>query len=135
MQALFRRLGSDGSYYEAAVPAVSGSTEIQVPFDDTVFSAERLPDLHRPSGSEPRIVQCIQCLLHCQRMRTVTRFPGAIPAQTLNPSGHWANYLFPALVGQRGIIDCSSNTQIGAIGIRALGTNALSTLPVIVIVP
>ena len=28
-------------------------------------------------------------------------------------------------------MDCTSNTEIGAIGIRALGANALSSLPVI----
>jgi hypothetical protein len=39
IQALFRRLGSDSSYYEAAVPSSTGNFEIQIPFDATTFVA------------------------------------------------------------------------------------------------
>src|SRR5438552_2048577 len=51
--------------------------------------------------------------------------PNAVSVPALNPLVHWANYLFPALTGQRGTLDCSSNTKIGPIGLRALGTNAV----------
>jgi hypothetical protein len=130
IQALFRRQGSDGSYYEAAVPSTSGSNEIQVPFDATTFSA---------NGSQIYTGLAIANLstssnasLSCNaRDSSGNPIPGAISAPDLNPLGHWAAYIFPALVGKRGTIDCSSDTQIGAVGIRALGTNALSSLPVI----
>ena len=45
--------------------------------------------------------------------------------------GHWAGYLFPALAGKRGTIDCTSNTIISATALRFIGTNAFSSLPVI----
>jgi hypothetical protein len=56
---------------------------------------------------------------------------GAVSVPALSPLGHWGNYLFPLLVGLRGTLDCTSTTTVGAIGIRAIGTNAISTLPVI----
>ena len=59
--------------------------------------------------------------------------PNAVSVPILNPLGPWADYLFPAPTGQRGALDCSSNAKVGAIGLRALGTNAISTLPVITI--
>ena len=38
IQALFRE-ASNGTYYEAAVPSNSGSTEFEIPFDATTFAA------------------------------------------------------------------------------------------------
>jgi hypothetical protein len=57
--------------------------------------------------------------------------PNALSIPTLPPGGHWANYLFPALMGKRGTLDCSASTSVGAIGLQFLGTNAFSTLTVI----
>jgi hypothetical protein len=57
--------------------------------------------------------------------------PNAINVPVLNPLGHWADYLFPALNGVRGTIDCSSNNSIAGIGLRFIGTKAFSSLPVI----
>jgi len=134
IQALFRRLGSNGSYYEAAVPVATGSSEIQVPFDDTTFSGNGSQiytglAVANLDGSNSANLSCTA------KDSDGNPIPNAISAPMLNPLGHWANYLFQPLVGQRGTIDCKSNTQIGAIGIRALGTNTLSSLPVIVIAP
>ncbi len=53
------------------------------------------------------------------------------PASILPPKGHWAGYLFPALTGKRGTIDCSAGTLIAATALRFIGTNAFSSLPVI----
>jgi hypothetical protein len=39
--------------------------------------------------------------------------------------------VFPALSGLRGTLDCVSNTRVGAIALRAIGTNAISSLPVV----
>ena len=49
---------------------------------------------------------------------------------TLAPLGHWAAYQFPLLTGQRGTIDCVSNTNVSATALRFLGS-ALSSLPVV----
>jgi hypothetical protein len=57
--------------------------------------------------------------------------PNALTVPVLNPTGHWASDLSAALAGLRGTLDCASNTKIGAIGLRFLGTNAMSSLPVI----
>lgn len=130
IQALFRRRGSDGSYYEAAIPAATGSNEVQVPFDATTFSGNGSQiytglAIANLDASKSANLSCVA------RDSAGNVIPNAISAPVLNPLGHWANYLFPALTGLRGTLDCTSNTQIGAIGIRALGTNALSSLPVI----
>jgi hypothetical protein len=130
IQALFRR-EANGNYYEAAVPSTSGSNEIEVPFDATTFSGNgdqiytglAIANL---DVSNPANVSCTA------RDSAGNVIPGAISVPTLNPLGQWANYTFPALIGLRGTLDCKSSTLIGAIGIRALGTDALSSLPVIV---
>ncbi len=130
IQALFRRRGSDGSYYEAAVPAVTGSHEVQVPFDATTFSANG-SQIYTGLGIANLDTNNSANLSCTARDSQGNDIPNAISAPPLNPLGHWAAYVFPALTGKRGTLDCSSNTQIGAVGIRALGTNALSSLPVI----
>jgi hypothetical protein len=131
IQALFRRHGSNGSYYEAAVPPATGSHEVEVPFDATVFSGNNSQIY---TGLAIANLAGISANLSCTARNSAgNTIPNAIPAPVLDPSGDWANYLFPALTGLRGTIDCSSNTEIGAVGIRALGTNALSSLPVITI--
>jgi hypothetical protein len=130
IQALFRRLGSDGSYYEAAVPASAGSNEVLVPFDATIFSGNgsQIYTGVAIANMDTSKIANVACTARDPQGNTI---PGAISVPPLNPLGHWANYLFPALVGQRGTLDCVSNTEIGAVGIRALGTNAISSLPVI----
>ncbi len=67
-------------------------------------------------------------------MRRARSSPNAITVPALNTVGDTGpNYLFPALDGQRGTLDCSANTKIGAMGVRALGTNAISSLPVVLL--
>jgi hypothetical protein len=56
----------------------------------------------------------------------------AVPLPIISPLGHYANYLFPALTGLTGTLSCTSNTKIAALALRAIGTTAISTLPVIV---
>ncbi len=130
IQAVLRRLGSDGSYYEAAVPASIPSNEIEVPFDATIFSGNGSQiytglAIANADSTSPAIISCTA------RNSQGTVIPDAISVPQLNPLGQWAEYMFPAVEGQRGTFDCTSNTLIGAIATRALGTNALSSLPVI----
>lgn len=132
IQALLRRLGADGSYYEAAVPTTVGFNEFQIPFDATIFS---------PTGSQLYTGFSIANLdtsnsanVTCTARDSMGNLiANAVSVPVLNPLGHWANASFPGLTGLRGTIDCSSNTKIGSIAIRAIGTNAISSLPVITI--
>jgi hypothetical protein len=57
--------------------------------------------------------------------------PNAITIPTLNALGHWADFQFPALSGLRGTFDCASTAKIGTVALRFLGTNSLSTLPIL----
>jgi hypothetical protein len=59
--------------------------------------------------------------------------PNAISVPLLNPHGHWSDYLFPALTGGRGTIDCTANTAISAVAFRFIGTTSsiFSSLPVL----
>ncbi len=132
IQALFRE-NSSGTFYEAAVPNSAALTEFEIPFDDTTFA---------PTGDQlytgfalanlSQNIATITCTAHDQ---TGTVIPGAFNGQTgppqLSAMGHWAGYLFPALVGKRGTIDCTSTVPIGATALRFIGTNAFSTLVVI----
>jgi hypothetical protein len=131
IQALFRR-EVNGIYYEAAVPASSGSTQIEVPFDDTTFSGNG--DQLYTGLAIANLDTSNSAAVSCTAMNSAGAViqNAGITVPTLNPLGQWSAYTFSGLVGLRGTIDCTSNTQIGAIGIRALGTNALSSLPIIV---
>jgi hypothetical protein len=130
IQALFRRLGSNNSYYEVAVAASTGVNEFEIPFDDTTFAAtgDQIYTGFAIANLDTVNSTSVTCTA---RDATGATIPGAISVPALNPMGHWAGYLFPALIGQRGTLDCASDTKTGAIGIRALGTNGISSLPVI----
>ncbi|HTR38405.1 MAG TPA: hypothetical protein VMH80_20990 [Bryobacteraceae bacterium] len=130
IQEVIRSHGSDGSYYEAAVPAYSGSTGFRLSFDATTFT---------PTG-DPIYTGFAVANLDTKNSATVTCtardfrgqvIPDAITIPMLNPSGHWADYLFPALTGARGTLDCTSTTQVAAIGLRFIGSNAFTSLPVV----
>jgi hypothetical protein len=128
VQALFRN-DANGSYYEAAVPSSAGGKEFLIPFDATTFAGNgqqfytgfAVANLDQSTAT----ISCIA------RDSSGTVIPNAIPVPALSPMGHWANYLFPALAGLRGTIDCSSNTNIAGIALRFIGTSAFSSLPVI----
>lgn len=129
IQALFNRHASDGSYYEAAVPATSGGNEFDIPFDATTFAGNGAQiytgiAIANLSSLSPANVVCTA------RDSQGNIIPNAVLVPTLAPSGHWANYLFPALTGKSGTLNCTSNIRVGAMGLRALGANAISSLPV-----
>jgi hypothetical protein len=130
VQALFRRLGGDNSYYEVAVPSSSGLNEFRIPFDATTFAGNGAQIFTgiAIANLDPVNSATVTCTARDSQGNVI---PNAISVPVLNPLGHWAAYMFPALTGQRGTLDCSSNTKVGAIGLRALGVNALSSLPII----
>ena len=130
VQALFRRLGSDGSYYEAAVPSSSGVSEFMTTFDTTIFAASgaQIYTGIAIANLDPLNAATVVCTVRNSQGAVI---PNALTVPVLNPTGHWASDLSPALAGLRGTLDCASNTKIGAIGLRFLGTNAMSSLPVI----
>jgi len=130
-QALFRRAVGNGVYYEAAVPTGDGYSGFVIPFDATTFAPTGAPlytgfaigNLN-PSGAAH-----VVCTARDQSGAVI---PNAVTIPTLNPLGHYAGYLFPALTGKRGTLDCSADTLVSAIALRSIGTGAFSTLPAIV---
>lgn len=100
-----------------------------IPFDATTFAANSSPfytgfaiaNLNQTSAN-------ITCTARDQNGSVI---PNAVSVSPLNPLGHWANYLFPALSGMRGTLDCAANANIAAAALRFIGTNAFSSLPVI----
>jgi hypothetical protein len=128
VQALFRS-DANGSYYEAAVPSSSGGREFLIPFDATTFAGNGQP--FYTGFAVANLDQSTATISCIARDSSGTVIPNAVPVPALSPMGHWANYLFPALTGQRGTIDCSSNTNIAGIALRFIGTSAFSSLPVI----
>jgi hypothetical protein len=128
VQALFRD-DSNGQYHEAAVPSSSGSQEFLFPFDATTFAGNGQPfytgvAIANLSGSPADLI----CTARDQNGAVI---PDAVPVPELSPLGHWANYLFPALTGMRGTIDCVASASVAATALRFIGNNAFSSLPVI----
>jgi hypothetical protein len=136
VQTLFRRLGSDNSYYEAAVPMTRGGNEFWVPFDATTFTGNGAQiytglAIANLDAGKPANVTCT--VLDAAGKQ----YPNAITIPQLNPLGHWADYNaqgdknFQLPGGGVGTLHCISNTTIGAMGLRFLGVNAVSSLPII----
>jgi sugar lactone lactonase YvrE len=129
VQGLFRHQGAGPSPYEAAVQSTVGSFEAEFAFDGTTYA---------PSGLQvetgvavANIDQGNAATITCvARDNTGTVISNAFTVPTLNPLGHFASVSFPALTGLRGTVDCTSNTRIGVVALRAIG-DAISTLPVI----
>jgi hypothetical protein len=129
VQSLFRDASADGRYYEAAVGSGGGASELVMPFDATVF---------QPTGSPIYTGVAIANMDPVNRANVVCAardtegnpIPGAVAVPPLAPGGHWADYVFPALNGLRGTLDCVSNTRIGMLGLRFLGSGAFSSLPI-----
>jgi hypothetical protein len=129
VQGLFRDNVS-GTYYEAAVPSSPGSKAFEVPFDTTTFAPTNAAlytglAIANLDPSQPANVTCVA------RDSSGNPIPNSVTVPTIAPLGHWANYLFPALAGQRGTIDCTSTTSVGVVALRFIGTTAFSSLPVI----
>jgi hypothetical protein len=130
VQALFRA-SANGTYYEAAVPSTQGGTGFEIPFDATTFAAGNLPlytgiaianlDQFNPAN--------LTCTANDGGGNPI---PNGVTVPPIPPLGHWANFLFPALTGLRGTIDCTSTTAVAALALRFIGTTAFSSLPVIV---
>ncbi len=121
------------NYFEAAVPSNAGSNEFMIPFDAATFAATG--DRFYTGFAVANLDATNQATItRIARDPNGTLIPNAFTAATgplvLAASGHWAGYLFPALAGKRGTIDCTSNTTIAATALR-FGTNAFSSLPVI----
>ncbi len=128
VQALFR---SDvaGTFYEAAVPSSSGAKEFLIPFDATTFSPTGAPFY---TGFAVANLDSSTAAVTCTaRDSGGAAIPNGVTVPALSPMGHWANYLFPALTGKRGTIDCSSNTNVSAVALRFIGGNAFSSLPIV----
>jgi hypothetical protein len=128
--AIFRSKAADGRYYEASVAPTNGNTRFVMAFDATTFSptGDQIYTGIAVVNADSRNSSTIAC--------TATDSSGAVISNalsipTLPPGGHWANYLFPALTGRRGTLDCSASTRVGALGLRFLGSNAFSSLTVV----
>jgi len=129
IQALFRS-STNGIYHEAAVPSTSGSTEFLIPFDASFFSPVRQSFV---TGIAIANVSAATANFTCTaRNPSGAVISNAFPVPALAPLGHWASFQFPALNGQRGTIDCVSNTKVSATVLHFMGTTGtLSTLPVV----
>ena len=129
VSGLFRNLAPNGQYYEASVPEQSLGLEAIIPFDATTFSATgaQIYTGFALANIDPNFPANVTC---AARNAAGTVIPNAITVPQIPASGHWANYLFPALNGLRGTIDCTSDRAISAVGLRFLGNNAFSSLPV-----
>ena len=129
VQGVFRN-SANGTYYEAAVPSTQGSREFEIPFDATNFVPANLPIYTglAIANLDPTTVASLTCTARDSAGNVI---PNGVTVPSIPPSGHWANFLFPALTGQRGTIDCTSTTNIGVVALRFIGTTAFSSLPVV----
>ena len=129
VQAIFRRLTSN-VYYEAAIPSSTGSNEVEIPFDQTTFpgNGSQIYTGFAIANLDGANTANVNCTARDAQGNIV---PNALSVPSLQPFGHWSGFSFQALMGLRGSIDCTSNTKVSAVATRALGYDAISTLPVI----
>ena len=128
IQGLFRN-NVNGTFYEAAVPSSTPVKEFEIPFDATTFTPTNSQIYTGLAivNTDQTTTASVSCIA---RNAAGTIIPNGVTVPAIKPLGHWADYIFPALIGQRGTLDCTSNTFISAIALRAVGS-ALSTLTVI----
>ena len=129
VQTLIRHSSpTTGALYEASVPSGTGSFIAQVAFDATTLNGTQIYTgvaITNINAASTAVVTCVA------KDNAGTVIAGAVTLSAIAPSGHWAEYNFPALVGKRGTLECTSTTRIGVIGLRFLGVDAISTLPVV----
>jgi hypothetical protein len=130
IQELFRNHSANGKYYEASVPAYPGSLGFRMTFDATTFTptGDPLYTGFAVANLDPANPATLTCTARDYRG---TLIPNALTIPVLNPLGHWADYQFPALTGARGALDCTSNTTVSAIGLRFVGSDEFSSLPIV----
>jgi hypothetical protein len=129
VQGLFRN-NVNGAYYEAAVPSIQGSKAFEIPFDATNFAPADAPTY--TGLAIANLDETGAASLTCAaRDGAGNVIPNGVTVPSITPLGHWSNYMFPALAGQRGTIDCTSTTNIAVVALRFIGTAAFSSLPVV----
>jgi hypothetical protein len=128
VQGLFRST-LNNTHYEAAVPSSTGSRGFEMPFDLTnfapgtpIYTGLAIANL---DSINPATITCTA------RDQSGITIPGGVAIPTIRASGHYATAQFPSLVGLRGTLDCVSTTNVVVIGLRFIGTDTLSSLPVI----
>ncbi len=128
-QATFRRHTPDGHFYEAAVPSSGGYSRFVMPFDVTTFAPNgaQLFTAFAVVNLNPSAAAHFVCTA---RNESGVLIPNAVEIPALAALGHYTAFNFPLLTG-RGTVDCSADTLVSAIGLRAIGGDAISTLPVI----
>jgi hypothetical protein len=111
----------------------AGATDFSIPFDTTTFAGNGNPIFTglAIANLDPFNSAKVTCTVQDATGRQSSNV--LIP---LNPLGHWSHYSgdsksFPLPSPQVGTLDCTSNTVVGSVGLRFLGYNALSSLPVI----
>jgi hypothetical protein len=128
-QVTFRRRTATGLFYEAAVPSSGGYSRFVMPFDVTTFAPNgaQLFTAFAVVNLNPSATAHFVCTA---RNESGVLIPDAVSIPALGPLGHYTAFNFPLLTG-RGTLDCSADTLVAAIGLRAIGGDAISTLPVI----
>ena len=128
-QATFRRHTTDGHFYETAVPSSEGYSRFVMPFEVTTFAPNgaQLFTAFAVVNLNPSADAQFVCTA---RNQSGVLIPNAVSIPALGPLGHYTAFNFPLLTG-RGTLDCSADTLVSAIGLRAIGGDAISTLPVI----
>jgi sugar lactone lactonase YvrE len=129
--AILRRRTADGHFYGAAVPSSGGYSTFVVPFDATTFAPAGMPMFIglAINNFNPSVAANVVCTARDQLGAIL---PNAISIPSLSPLGHYSDYKYPALTGKRGTLTCTADTLVSAIALRSIGSDAFSTLPVIV---
>jgi hypothetical protein len=128
VQSLFRST-LNNTHYEAAVESSTGSKAFELPFDTTNFApGTPLYTGLAIANLDPSNTANVTCTARDSLGNTI---PNGITLPAIHALGHWAGFQFPNLAGLRGTLDCVSNTQVAVIGLRFIGTDTFSSLPVI----
>ena len=130
VHALYRVHNGD-KYYEAAVPTTPSGKDVVIPFDATTFAETGGAFV---TGIALANLETTAVNVTCTAKDAAGNpIANAIPARTLPARGHWADFNFPALVGKRGIIECTSPGNISGVSLRFSGAGSFFSLPVSVL--
>ncbi len=133
-QAIFRRHAGDGKYYEGAIPMTAPTESFTVPFDGSSFFGTPFYTglaIANADSTKPATLTCSAYdsggTLLGSNLQLATLAASAHMATILE----WSEPTQSVLGTARGLLVCNSSSAIGALGLRAYGAFAITSLPII----
>ena len=133
-QATFRRHAADDKYYEGAIAVTVPTTSFTVPFDGGNFSGTPFYTGLAIANADSTKSATLTCSAYDS---SGTLLGSNLQVAELGPSAHtatilqWTGPTVAVLGTSRGLLVCNASAAVGALGLRAFGTYAITSLPIV----